>query len=282
MPTGPAAVMGDKAVGICTHIVLVPAPPGPPVPTPLPHPYSGTILLGCATNVLIGGKPAAVLGSGLQNIPPHIPTPPGVGAGRAADQRRTDHARQRDGADRRQTGRAPRRPGHDVHQQHAARRWIHRRARARRRSSSAAEGRMAATPNGNDERQPANRLHRLGLGLPAAGQRARRHRPGPPRAGRPGSDPDHSVNTHRRAAHAAALRLWRARPDLCHQRSGHARADPLPRRPGADALGAPHRAARGRRARRVDDAEPVARPGRDRLPAPRHQRAPQPRLSRSI
>jgi uncharacterized Zn-binding protein involved in type VI secretion len=28
--------------------------------------------------VLIGGKPAAVLGSGLQNIPPHIPTPPGV------------------------------------------------------------------------------------------------------------------------------------------------------------------------------------------------------------
>jgi uncharacterized Zn-binding protein involved in type VI secretion len=79
MPTGPAAVMGDKAVGVCTHIVLVPAPPGPPVPTPLPHPYSGTIMLGCATNVLIGGKPAAVLGSGLQNVPPHLPTPPGVG-----------------------------------------------------------------------------------------------------------------------------------------------------------------------------------------------------------
>ena len=29
--------------------------------------------------VLIGNKPAAVLGSGLQNLPPHIPTPPGTG-----------------------------------------------------------------------------------------------------------------------------------------------------------------------------------------------------------
>jgi len=78
MPMGPAAVMGDKATGLCTHIVLVPAPPGPPVPTPLPHPYMGTILLGCVTTVLIGNKPAAVLGAGLQNVPPHIPTPPGV------------------------------------------------------------------------------------------------------------------------------------------------------------------------------------------------------------
>jgi uncharacterized Zn-binding protein involved in type VI secretion len=78
MPTGPASVMGDKAPGLCMHIVLVPAPPGPPVPTPLPHPYAGTILIGCATNVMIGGKPAAVLGSGLQNVPPHLPTPPGT------------------------------------------------------------------------------------------------------------------------------------------------------------------------------------------------------------
>ena len=74
----PASVMGDKAPGLCTHIVAVPAPPGPPVPTPLPHPYAGTILIGCINTVLIGGKPAAVLGSGLQNVPPHLPTPPGV------------------------------------------------------------------------------------------------------------------------------------------------------------------------------------------------------------
>jgi uncharacterized Zn-binding protein involved in type VI secretion len=44
----------------------------------LPHPYAGTITIGCATNVLIGNKPAAVLGSGLVNTPPHIPTPPGT------------------------------------------------------------------------------------------------------------------------------------------------------------------------------------------------------------
>ena len=78
MPTGPAAVLGDSAVGVCTHIVAVPAPPAPPVPTPLPHPWTGKLLLGCEMTVLIGNKPAAVLGSGFQNIPPHIPTPPGV------------------------------------------------------------------------------------------------------------------------------------------------------------------------------------------------------------
>lgn len=70
--------MGDSAPGVCTHIVLVPAPPAAPIPTPLPHPYAGKILLNCVMTVLIGGKPAAVLGSGLQNIPPHFPTPPGT------------------------------------------------------------------------------------------------------------------------------------------------------------------------------------------------------------
>jgi len=78
MPTGPASVLGDKAPGVCTHIVAVPAPPAPPVPTPLPHPYVGTVLIGCEVTVLIGNKPATVLGSGLQNVPPHIPTPPGT------------------------------------------------------------------------------------------------------------------------------------------------------------------------------------------------------------
>src|SRR5579859_2969456 len=81
MPTGPASVLGDRAPGICTHIVLVPTPPGEPVSTPLPHRYSGTIVQNCETTVLIGGKPAAVVGSGLRNIPPHIPTPPGTAPG---------------------------------------------------------------------------------------------------------------------------------------------------------------------------------------------------------
>ena len=74
----PAATMGDKIVGVDTHIVLVPAPPAPPVPTPLPHPYAGTITGGCSTNVLINNKPAATVGSTAMNTPPHIPTPPGV------------------------------------------------------------------------------------------------------------------------------------------------------------------------------------------------------------
>ena len=77
MPMGPAATMGDKAVGVCTHIVMVPSPGGP-VATPLPHPYSGTIMGNCVMTVLIGNKPAATVGSTLQNLPPHIPTPPGT------------------------------------------------------------------------------------------------------------------------------------------------------------------------------------------------------------
>ncbi|MBV9173162.1 MAG: PAAR domain-containing protein [Chloroflexi bacterium] len=77
-------MLGDNAPGVCTHIVLVPSPPGAPVPTPLPHPYTGQILQGCETSVLIGGKPAAVLGSGLTNVPPHIPTPPGTAPGPGA------------------------------------------------------------------------------------------------------------------------------------------------------------------------------------------------------
>jgi uncharacterized Zn-binding protein involved in type VI secretion len=69
--------MGDKVTGIDVHIVMVPSPGGP-VPTPLPHPYSGTITGGCSTDVLIGGKPAAVVGATSMGQPPHIPTPPGT------------------------------------------------------------------------------------------------------------------------------------------------------------------------------------------------------------
>jgi uncharacterized Zn-binding protein involved in type VI secretion len=68
----PAATMGDKIVAVDIHIIMIPTPGGP-VPTPLPHPFSGMIDSGCATTVLIGGKPAATVTSGATNIPPHIP-----------------------------------------------------------------------------------------------------------------------------------------------------------------------------------------------------------------
>jgi uncharacterized Zn-binding protein involved in type VI secretion len=68
----PAATMGDKITATDIHIILIPSPGGP-VPTPLPHPFVGTIDSGCATNVMIGGKPAATVTSGATNTPPHIP-----------------------------------------------------------------------------------------------------------------------------------------------------------------------------------------------------------------
>lgn len=69
----PAARLGDGVNGTDVHIVMVPSPTGP-VPTPTPLPFAGTIANGCSQNVLIGGQPAAVVGSGAVNSPPHIPT----------------------------------------------------------------------------------------------------------------------------------------------------------------------------------------------------------------
>jgi uncharacterized Zn-binding protein involved in type VI secretion len=68
----PGAKQGDKVVGTDTHIVMIPSPGGP-VPTPLPSPFAGTITGGCSTNVMIGGMPAATVGSTATNAPPHIP-----------------------------------------------------------------------------------------------------------------------------------------------------------------------------------------------------------------
>jgi uncharacterized Zn-binding protein involved in type VI secretion len=67
-----AAKQGDPVLGTDVHVVLVPSPGGP-VPTPLPHPFSGTITGGCAADVLVGGLPAAVLGSTATGSPPHVP-----------------------------------------------------------------------------------------------------------------------------------------------------------------------------------------------------------------
>ncbi len=74
----PAAKQGDQIVATDTHIVMVPAPPGPPVPTPLPHPFTGIINGALSTDVKILGMPAATVDSTADNLPPHIPTPPGT------------------------------------------------------------------------------------------------------------------------------------------------------------------------------------------------------------
>jgi uncharacterized Zn-binding protein involved in type VI secretion len=74
----PAAKQGDQIVAIDTHIVMVPTPPGPPVPTPLPHPFTGLINGKLSRDVKIMGLPAATVDSTADNIPAHIPTPPGT------------------------------------------------------------------------------------------------------------------------------------------------------------------------------------------------------------
>ena len=73
-----SAKQGDQIVAIDTHIVMVPASPSPPVPTPLPHPFNGIINGGLSANVNIMGLPAATVDSTADNLPPHIPTPPGT------------------------------------------------------------------------------------------------------------------------------------------------------------------------------------------------------------
>jgi uncharacterized Zn-binding protein involved in type VI secretion len=66
----PAARQTDKVVGVDVHIVMIPTPGGE-VPTPLPHPYDGTIVSNCSTDVMIGGMGAATLGSMSSAV--HIP-----------------------------------------------------------------------------------------------------------------------------------------------------------------------------------------------------------------
>jgi uncharacterized Zn-binding protein involved in type VI secretion len=74
----PAAKQGDKIMATDTHIVMVPAPSGSPVPTPLPHPFTGIINGNLSSNVKIMGMPAATVDSTADNMPPHLPTPPGT------------------------------------------------------------------------------------------------------------------------------------------------------------------------------------------------------------
>src|SRR5262245_58145959 len=73
----PAAKQGDRIVAIDTHIVMVPSGPAL-VPTPLPHQFAGVINGGLSSDVNIMGMPAATVDSTADNVPPHIPSPPGT------------------------------------------------------------------------------------------------------------------------------------------------------------------------------------------------------------
>jgi uncharacterized Zn-binding protein involved in type VI secretion len=71
----PAAKHGDTILGLDTHEVLLPTPPGGS--TWLPHIFFGVIDDNLSDNVRINRKAAAVVGSTASNTP-HIPTPPGI------------------------------------------------------------------------------------------------------------------------------------------------------------------------------------------------------------
>lgn len=67
----PAIVMNDRITGTCPlHQVPNPAS-GVPQPAP-PLPFSAPITTGVVTSVLIGGKPAVVVGCQGVNTPPHV------------------------------------------------------------------------------------------------------------------------------------------------------------------------------------------------------------------
>lgn len=68
----PAAKAQDRILATDIHIVLVPAGPDL-VPTPESLPFDGIIDAGLSQNVRIQSRPAATIGSGASNVPPHIP-----------------------------------------------------------------------------------------------------------------------------------------------------------------------------------------------------------------
>jgi uncharacterized Zn-binding protein involved in type VI secretion len=69
----PAAKRGDRVVAVDVHVVIVPGGA-----SPLPHPFSGQLSGGLSGDVNIAGMPAATVGSTADNLPPHLPTPPGT------------------------------------------------------------------------------------------------------------------------------------------------------------------------------------------------------------
>lgn len=68
----PAIRMNDRITGMCAiHQIPNPAS-GAPQPSPAPLPFSAPLLQGLEATVLIGGQPAAVMGSSGMNTPPHV------------------------------------------------------------------------------------------------------------------------------------------------------------------------------------------------------------------
>jgi uncharacterized Zn-binding protein involved in type VI secretion len=68
---GKPIVQGDQVQATCSiHMIPNPAT-GAPQPSP-PLRFAAPLMTGLSTTVTIGGKPAAVLGSGGMNTPPHI------------------------------------------------------------------------------------------------------------------------------------------------------------------------------------------------------------------
>lgn len=73
----PAAKQGDRITATDTHIVMV--QDGPiTVPKPFPHPFTGIINANTSADVNIMGRAAATVASSADNVPPHVPTPPGL------------------------------------------------------------------------------------------------------------------------------------------------------------------------------------------------------------
>jgi uncharacterized Zn-binding protein involved in type VI secretion len=67
----PAIRMNDRITGMCAiHQIPNPAS-GVPQPSP-PMPFSAPLMQGTEATVLIGGQPAAVMGSSGMNTPPHV------------------------------------------------------------------------------------------------------------------------------------------------------------------------------------------------------------------
>jgi uncharacterized Zn-binding protein involved in type VI secretion len=67
----PAIVLGDRVTGLCpNHLVI--GPLGAPMPSPAPLPFTAPVTMGTVQTVLVGGKPAAVMGSSGLNVPPHV------------------------------------------------------------------------------------------------------------------------------------------------------------------------------------------------------------------
>ena len=66
-----AAVLGDKITATCSAHQIPNPTSGAPQPGP-PFPFVAAVTTKCEPKVLIGGKPAVVVGSFGLNAPPHV------------------------------------------------------------------------------------------------------------------------------------------------------------------------------------------------------------------